>query len=62
VDSLNVANGDPYDTAFVTDNPGIWMDHFHNLPHATPGLIAHLMYEGITTPLMVGGTAGDDPE
>ena len=23
-----------YDIAFVADNPGIWMDHCHNLPHA----------------------------
>jgi FtsP/CotA-like multicopper oxidase with cupredoxin domain len=62
VDSLNVGNGETYDIAFLADNPGIWIDHCHNLPHATEGLIAHLMYEGVTTPFAVGGTAGNEPE
>jgi FtsP/CotA-like multicopper oxidase with cupredoxin domain len=62
VDSLNVGNGESYDIAFVADNPGIWMDHCHNLQHAVEGLVAHLMYEGITTPFVVGGTAGNEPE
>ena len=34
VDSLDVGDGETYDIAFVADNPGIWMDHCHNLPHA----------------------------
>ena len=34
VDSLNVADGETYEIAFVADNPGIWMDHCHNLTHA----------------------------
>ncbi|HEX5994953.1 MAG TPA: multicopper oxidase family protein [Jiangellales bacterium] len=62
VDSLNVANGETYDIAFVADNPGIWMDHCHNLRHAAEGLVAHLMYEGMTTPYAVGGRAGNEPE
>jgi FtsP/CotA-like multicopper oxidase with cupredoxin domain len=62
MDSLNVANGESYDIAFVADNPGIWMDHCHNLPHATQGLVAHLMYEGVTTPFVVGGTSANRPE
>jgi FtsP/CotA-like multicopper oxidase with cupredoxin domain len=62
VDSLNVGNGESHDIAFVADNPGIWMDHCHNLPHASEGLVAHLMYEGITTPFVVGGTNGNAPE
>ncbi len=62
VDSLNVADGESYEIAFVADNPGIWMDHCHNLTHAVDGLVAHLMYEGITTPFLVGGTAGNRPE
>ena len=37
VDSLNVADGETYDIAFVADNPGIWMDHCHNLDHARDG-------------------------
>jgi FtsP/CotA-like multicopper oxidase with cupredoxin domain len=62
VDSLNVANGESYEIAFLADNPGIWMDHCHNLPHVAQGLAAHLMYEGISTPFAVGGTAGNAPE
>jgi FtsP/CotA-like multicopper oxidase with cupredoxin domain len=61
-DSLNVADGDSYDVAFVADNPGIWMDHCHNLRHPAEGLVVHLMYEGVTTPFVVGGTGRNDPE
>jgi FtsP/CotA-like multicopper oxidase with cupredoxin domain len=62
VDSLNVRNGESYEIAFVADNPGIWMDHCHNLPHAAEGLVAHLMYAGHTTPFKVGGSAQNEPE
>jgi FtsP/CotA-like multicopper oxidase with cupredoxin domain len=62
VDSLNVGSGETYDIAFLADNPGIWMDHCHNLPHAREGLNAHLMYDGVTTPFTVGGTVGNQPE
>ena len=62
VDSLDVGNGESYDIAFLADNPGIWMDHCHNLPHAAEGLVAHLAYEGVTTPFAMGGTAGNEPE
>jgi FtsP/CotA-like multicopper oxidase with cupredoxin domain len=62
VDSLDVASGHSYDIAFVADNPGIWMDHCHNLPHASQGLVAHLMYAGVTEPYRVGGAAGNQPE
>ncbi len=53
VDSLNVEDGETYEIAFLADNPGIWMDHCHNLPHATQGLVTHLMYEGITSPYTI---------
>jgi FtsP/CotA-like multicopper oxidase with cupredoxin domain len=62
VDSLNVRDGESYEIAFVADNPGIWMDHCHNLPHAAEGLVAHLMYAGHTTPFKVGGHAHNEPE
>jgi FtsP/CotA-like multicopper oxidase with cupredoxin domain len=62
VDSLNVASGQSYVIAFLADNPGIWMDHCHNLPHASQGLVTHLMYAGVTTPYLVGGSAHNDPE
>ncbi|MFE5336991.1 multicopper oxidase family protein [Isoptericola sp. NPDC056573] len=61
-DSLEVADGEVYDVAFVADNPGIWMDHCHNLPHATEGLVAHLMYAGVTTPYLLGHATGNVPE
>ena len=53
VDSLNVRDGETYDIAFRADNPGIWMDHCHQLKHAAEGLVAHLMYEGVTTPYRI---------
>ena len=60
-DSLNV-DGGTYVIAFVADNPGIWMDHCHNLAHAANGLVSHLAYVGITEPFMIGGPAHNHPE
>ncbi|QNE19302.1 multicopper oxidase family protein [Kribbella qitaiheensis] len=62
VDSLNVEDGETYEIAFLADNPGIWMDHCHNLPHAAQGLVTHLMYEGVTTPYRIDGSAKNKPE
>jgi len=62
VDSLEVAPGEEFEVALVADNPGIWMDHCHNLPHATEGLVAHLSYDGVTSPYLLGGHAGNRPE
>jgi FtsP/CotA-like multicopper oxidase with cupredoxin domain len=62
IDSLNVLEGETYDIAFVADNPGIWLDHCHHLKHAAQGMVAHLMYEGITTPYRIGGAAENQPE
>jgi FtsP/CotA-like multicopper oxidase with cupredoxin domain len=62
VDSLNVLDGETYEIAFVADNPGVWMDHCHNLPHAAEGLVAHLMYDGWTTPFRIGGAQRNEPE
>jgi FtsP/CotA-like multicopper oxidase with cupredoxin domain len=62
VDSLNVAANQSYDVAFVANNPGIWMDHCHNLKHAADGMVAHLMYEGFDTPYRIAGPADNRPE
>ena len=62
VDSIDVADGETVDLVFKADNPGIWMDHCHNLPHAAEGLVAHLMYEGVSTPFKVGGSTDNEPE
>jgi len=61
VDSLEVDTGETWEIAFLADNPGIWMDHCHNLPHAAEGLVAHLMYSNITSSFRVGH-AGNRPE
>ncbi|MEO5708548.1 MAG: multicopper oxidase family protein [Nocardioidaceae bacterium] len=61
-DSLNVKDGETYEVAFVADNPGIWMDHCHNLKHAQQGLVTHLMYTGVTEPYRVGGSSENEPE
>jgi FtsP/CotA-like multicopper oxidase with cupredoxin domain len=61
-DSLNVRDGEAYEIAFVADNPGIWMDHCHNLPHAAEGLVTHLVYAGYRTPFVIGGERHNTPE
>jgi FtsP/CotA-like multicopper oxidase with cupredoxin domain len=61
-DSLDVQDGSTYVVAFLADNPGIWMDHCHNLKHAAQGLVTHLMYEGVTTPYELGRDSGNEPE
>jgi FtsP/CotA-like multicopper oxidase with cupredoxin domain len=62
VDTLNVLPDEAYEVAFRADNPGIWMDHCHNLPHARDGLTTHVAYEGITTPFRLGDDPGNHPE
>jgi FtsP/CotA-like multicopper oxidase with cupredoxin domain len=62
VDSLEVKTGESFEVAFVADNPGLWMDHCHNLPHAAEGLVAHLMYDGVSSSYVVGGKRDNQPE
>lgn len=62
LDTLLVEPGEIYEVAFVADNPGLWMDHCHNLEHAAMGMTMHLAYERVTTPFMIGGEAGNHPE
>ncbi len=54
-DTLNVEPDERYEVAFRADNPGIWMDHCHNLSHAAAGLTMHVAYVGVTTPFETGG-------
>ena len=51
-----------YVVAFRADNPGIWMDHCHNLPHAAEGLTMHVAYAGVTTPFLIGAEHHNEPE
>jgi FtsP/CotA-like multicopper oxidase with cupredoxin domain len=62
VDTLDVRPGDDYDVAVFATNPGIWMFHCHNLPHAAQGLVAHVAYEGVSTPFLMGTGSGNEPE
>ncbi|MFJ8582293.1 multicopper oxidase family protein [Micromonospora sp. NPDC093277] len=62
VDTLDVGPGETYRAAFRADNPGIWMDHCHNLEHAASGMILHLGYAGITTPFRTGRSTVNHPE
>ena len=62
VDTLNVEGHEEYEVAFRADNPGIWMDHCHNLPHARDGLTMHLAYEGVTPPFRLGDGPENHPE
>jgi FtsP/CotA-like multicopper oxidase with cupredoxin domain len=61
-DTLDVRDGERFEVAFRADNPGLWMDHCHNLRHAAAGLTMHVAYAGISTPFLVGGHAHNRPE
>jgi len=61
-DTLDVQKGESYVVAFRADNPGLWMDHCHNLTHAAQGLTMHAAYAGVSTPFLVGGDTGNAPE
>jgi FtsP/CotA-like multicopper oxidase with cupredoxin domain len=43
--------------AFEATNPGIWMNHCHNLPHADRGMMLRLGYHGVSTPFGGAHTA-----
>jgi FtsP/CotA-like multicopper oxidase with cupredoxin domain len=54
IDSLGVDPRDRNELILVADNPGVWMFHCHNLPHARAGLMPHLMYDNVHTPQRIG--------
>jgi FtsP/CotA-like multicopper oxidase with cupredoxin domain len=61
-DTVGVEPGEEYEVAFRADNPGVWMDHCHNLTHAAAGMVMHLSYEGVSTPFSAGDGTGNTPE
>ncbi|MOA20563.1 Copper resistance protein A precursor [compost metagenome] len=61
-DTLNVIPGESYEVAFIADNPGMWMDHCHNLDHAATGMILHLMYDNVLPSYEVGTRSGNLPD
>jgi FtsP/CotA-like multicopper oxidase with cupredoxin domain len=50
MDTFEVRPGQVWEVAFEATNPGIWMNHCHNLPHADQGMMLQLRYDGVTTP------------
>lgn len=61
-DTVNQLPGDVVQVGFTANNPGIWMDHCHNLDHAAAGMTMHLAYEGVTTPFLAGRDSVNQPE
>ncbi|MGH3655909.1 MAG: multicopper oxidase domain-containing protein, partial [Micromonosporaceae bacterium] len=62
MDTFNVGAGEVWEVAMKADNPGVWMDHCHNLRHASNGMVFHLMYENVTSPYQVGRGTINRPE
>jgi FtsP/CotA-like multicopper oxidase with cupredoxin domain len=62
MDSLEVRPGQVWTVLLTADNPGIWMDHCHNLDHARDGMMFHLAYAGVATPFSHGGASENRPE
>ncbi|WP_205857184.1 multicopper oxidase domain-containing protein [Phytoactinopolyspora endophytica] len=50
VDTFDVRPGEVWEVAFLAGNPGLWMNHCHNLPHAEQGMMLKLGYDGVTSP------------
>lgn len=62
LDTFDVRPGEVWVVALVADNPGIWMDHCHNLDHAAEGMMMALHYRGVSTPYEHGGEHGNRSE
>jgi FtsP/CotA-like multicopper oxidase with cupredoxin domain len=62
LDTFDVQPGEIWEVALRADNPGIWMDHCHNLEHATQGMMFHLAYAGVHTPFTHGPGSPNRPE
>jgi FtsP/CotA-like multicopper oxidase with cupredoxin domain len=57
MDTFDVRPGEVWQVAFKAANPGIWMNHCHNLPHAHQGMMLRLRYDGVITPFADPGAA-----
>ncbi|MCW3840365.1 multicopper oxidase family protein [Micromonospora yasonensis] len=57
MDTFDVRPGEVWEVAFKATNPGIWMNHCHNLPHAHQGMMLRLRYDGVTAPFHGSHTA-----
>ncbi|PYI56194.1 multicopper oxidase family protein [Paenibacillus flagellatus] len=61
-DSVLLFRGDVYEVTFQANNPGLWMEHCHNLGHAAAGMTMMVNYEGVSTPYRVGTKSGNIPD
>lgn len=50
LDTFDVRPGEVWRVALEANNPGLWMNHCHNLAHAADGMMLRLDYTGINTP------------
>ena len=48
MDTFDIRPGEVWEVAFRATNPGIWMNHCHNLPHVHQGMMLRLRYDGVT--------------
>ncbi|MFL5628622.1 MAG: multicopper oxidase family protein [Ktedonobacteraceae bacterium] len=62
LDTILVQPNESYEVAFRADNPGLWMDHCHNLNHAARGMSMMIVYPNISTPFEMGKASGNMPE
>jgi FtsP/CotA-like multicopper oxidase with cupredoxin domain len=62
LDTFDVQPGEVWVVALRADNPGIWVDHCHNLDHAVEGMLLHIAYRGVATPFRHGGAADNAAE
>lgn len=62
LDTFDVLPGEVWEVLLTADNPGIWMDHCHNLDHAAQGMMMHLQYRGYSSPFVHGGSSGNRSE
>ncbi|TVU66922.1 multicopper oxidase family protein [Paenarthrobacter nitroguajacolicus] len=62
LDTVDVLPGEVWELLLHADNPGIWMDHCHNLDHAAEGMMMLLKYEGVSSPFVHGGHSRNRPE
>ncbi|HEX4225956.1 MAG TPA: multicopper oxidase family protein, partial [Pseudonocardiaceae bacterium] len=61
-DTLDIEPGQTYQIGFLADNPGVWMDHCHNLDHSAAGMMTMLMYDNVSSPFLVGPNSGNTPD
>lgn len=62
LDTVDIQPGEVWEVQLTADNPGIWMDHCHNLEHAAEGMMMLLQYRGVSSPFVHGGHAHNKPE